>query len=429
MKLGIVASSVDSGGPAKVAFGVQVDTTKTGLTPNTEVAFGFVGVDNSNTVLINWGDGSTTTATESNTRYTHPYSASGVYDVAFTPVGKITFEEANTDKRKWVKINHWGTNVFQSYSFLCNGATNMANLLTTLPPDFPNADNSMANMFNGAGNAGFGIFRDIPYSTWETANISNLSGAFSNSFALALGNIRIGDLKVSNVTDMSFVFASCTHYGNRLNGWNVGNVSNMRGAFFATDNGQTDAIETIATWNVSNVVDFNSTFANCANWKPNISAWNTINATDMGNMFLNARAFNSNIANWNTSNVTNMGNMLGNTTLFNQPIGNWNTANVANMSRMFANARDFNQPIGNWNTANVANMSRMFSITQTFNRPIGNWKTGNVANMDGMFANAGPFNQNLTQWCVALIPSEPPNFKNSSLSVANLPVWGTCPNP
>ena len=47
-----------------------------------------------------------------------------------------------------------------------------------------------------------------------------------------------------------------------------------------------------------------------------------------------------------------------------------------------------------------------------------------------MFENATNFNQDLTKWCVTKIPSAgyAKNFnKNSALTDANLPVWGTCP--
>jgi hypothetical protein len=49
--------------------------------------------------------------------------------------------------------------------------------------------------------------------------------------------------------------------------------------------------------------------------------------------------------------------------------------------------------------------------------------------MESMFYYAGVFNQDLSLWCVEKFSSEPFRFsEESSLTEANKPVWGTCPN-
>jgi len=46
-----------------------------------------------------------------------------------------------------------------------------------------------------------------------------------------------------------------------------------------------------------------------------------------------------------------------------------------------------------------------------------------------IFFRATQFNQDLTDWCVTNISSEPLQFSpGSSLTNANKPVWGTCPD-
>lgn len=103
-------------------------------------------------------------------------------------------------------------------------------------------------------------------------------------------------------------------------------------------------------------------------------------------------------------------------------------SNLTNLSNMFRAATNFNQPIGNWDLSKVTNISGLFADATSFNQPIGSWIVSNVVNMTGMFNYASSFNKNISQWCVGLIPSLPGSFKdNSPLSVANTPVWGTCP--
>ena len=129
-----------------------------------------------------------------------------------------------------------------------------------------------------------------------------------------------------------------------------------------------------------------------------------------------------------TSKVTNMRFMFRGATSFNQEIGNWDVSNVTDMNGMFLGAASFNQDIGNWDVSNVQNMKGMFSYATSFNQDIGNWDVSNVSNMGGMFLQALSFNQDLSQWCVSKIPSIPDDFsKESGLTPANHPVWGTCP--
>jgi len=150
--------------------------------------------------------------------------------------------------------------------------------------------------------------------------------------------------------------------------------------------------------------------------------------TDMSEMFSDATAFNQDIGNWDTSNVTNMSLMFNGALSFNQNIGSWDTSSVTNISEMFTDAIVFNQDIGSWDTSNVTDMNAMFTGATAFNQDIGNWDTSNVTNIISMFTSATSFNQNLSGWCVTNIPTLPSSFDaGSALTVANRPVWGTCP--
>ena len=51
------------------------------------------------------------------------------------------------------------------------------------------------------------------------------------------------------------------------------------------------------------------------------------------------------IENWDVSNVTNMSSLFANAPSFNQPLNKWNVSNVTDMSWMFEDARSFNQPL------------------------------------------------------------------------------------
>ncbi|MDI9414238.1 MAG: BspA family leucine-rich repeat surface protein [Bacteroidales bacterium] len=194
-----------------------------------------------------------------------------------------------------------------------------------------------------------------------------------------------------------------------FNSWNTANVTNMSGMF-----SEASAFnQPIGSWNTSNVKIMSGMFYKATAFNQDISGWNTTNVTNMQGMFYRASAFNQPIGNWNTANVTDMSIMFQEAEVFNQPIGNWNTSNVKDMSWMFSRATAFNQDISGWNTANVTNMSVMFYRASAFNQNISGWNTVNVTNMSSMFSEASAFNQDLSFWNLSNVghnPSADENF-------------------
>lgn len=158
-----------------------------------------------------------------------------------------------------------------------------------------------------------------------------------------------------------------------------------------------------------------------------MNEWDVSNVTNMQSVF-NSSSFNQDISSWNVSSVTNMSSMFSSANYFNQNIGLWNVSNVLTMDYMFANANAFNQNIGAWDVSSVTNMNTMFGTALTFNQDISGWDVSSVTSMGGMFYNAAAFNQNLSTWCVSLIPSTPFIFATGAAAwVLPKPVWGTCP--
>ena len=73
------------------------------------------------------------------------------------------------------------------------------------------------------------------------------------------------------------------------------------------------------------------------------------------------------IENWDVSNVTNMSSLFANAHSFNQPLNNWNVSNVTDMKGMFDYAESFNQPLNKWNVSKVTDMRNMFRGANSFN--------------------------------------------------------------
>ena len=66
----------------------------------------------------------------------------------------------------------------------------------------------------------------------------------------------------------------------------------------------------ISNWDVSQVTDMSNMFAWTAAFNGDISNWDVSQVTDMSNMFAWAAAFNSDISTWNVARVTEMGSMF-----------------------------------------------------------------------------------------------------------------------
>ena len=97
-------------------------------------------------------------------------------------------------------------------------------------------------------------------------------------------NLIFKDVNTSNVTDMGFMFYSCSSLVSLdVSGWDTNNVTNMGVMFYSCS-----ALTSL-----------------------DLSGWNTSNVTDMGNMFKECKALTSlDLSGWDTSNVTKMNKMF-----------------------------------------------------------------------------------------------------------------------
>lgn len=190
---------------------------------------------------------------------------------------------------------------------------------------------------------------------------------------------------LSNVTDLSWMFADCPAFNANLNNWNTSNISNMSAMFYY----DSQFNQQIGNWDVSNVSNFEAIFMGANSFNQNISNWNTSAANDMSLMFYEAYSFNQNIGNWDVSNVGDMGAMFLEAISFNQNISNWNVSSVATMWGMFQYATSFNQNIGNWNISNVSYGPQMFAGASSFNQNLGNWLFNNNADLAFFFEECG----------------------------------------
>lgn len=117
----------------------------------------------------------------------------------------------------------------------------------------------------------------------------------------------------------------------------------------------------ISKWDVSNVTNMSYMFAYTDSFNQPLDKWDVSNVEDMSYMFAYANSFNRPLDKWNTSKVTNMKFMFWYAESFNQSISKWNTSKVTDMYRMFCGTSSFNQSLDKWDTSKVKDMRYIFS--------------------------------------------------------------------
>jgi surface protein len=138
-------------------------------------------------------------------------------------------------------------------------------------------------------------------------------------------------------------------------------------------------------WDVSNVTDMSAMFAGNLNWHSSsdysypfdqdLNSWDVSKVTNMQSMFEGAKKFNSGINKWNTSNVTDMVSMFEGTEEFNQDIGEWDVSKVEVLFRMFTGSKKFNQDLSGWCVSNISQQPVSFIGEALESRYIPIWGT------------------------------------------------------
>ena len=130
----------------------------------------------------------------------------------------------------------------------------------------------------------------------------------------------------------------------------------------------------IRDWDVTNVTDMTYLFAHCYNFNSDIRLWNVENVTDMTYMFAYCYNFNSDISDWNVKNVTDMNEMFTHCYNFNSDIRLWDVKNVTDMQLMFGYCHNFNSDFSKWNVKNVTYMDGMFHDCPKFLNSINGYR-------------------------------------------------------
>jgi surface protein len=217
---------------------------------------------------VDWGDNSEDTGVTGD--ITHTYASAGTYTVTISGDFKnIQFTGGYSpyeDSQKLLSIEQWGDTQW-----------------TTMDKAFKGCENLVINA------------TDTP----DLSNVTNLSQMFAYASDL---NTDIGDWDISSVKDMRLMFYFASSFNQDLNDWDVSSVTNMNSMFFEATSFNQDLSE----WEVQNVTDMMQMFKRAENFNGDISQWDVSSVTSMTGMFFQADSFNQNLSAWDVSSVSYM---------------------------------------------------------------------------------------------------------------------------
>lgn len=221
----------------------------TNLNSNTSISISLSGSN----ITVYWDDGNSNFYSSGGTA-SHTYASLGNYQVQIT--GTLT-SIAATGSSSLIAVNDFGNTGLQSMRF------NSANL-TNVPNAIPNTVTSISNIFFNCSN-----INDANIISWDTKNITNMSGAFQLATKLTI-NLPWNTI---NVTNMSNMFNSASMFrGYGLSTWNTSNVTNMNYMIASTPLFN----QNLSGWCVINIPSEPTNFATgsgiSANYKP---VWGT----------------------------------------------------------------------------------------------------------------------------------------------------------
>jgi len=233
-------------------------------------------------------------------------------------------------------------------------------------------------------------------------------------------NAGIYEIEISgDFKNINFQGSSCEGL-KTVEQWGDIKWSTMKYAFAGCRELQVNAVDTP---NLTEVRDMSLMFANARAFNQDISQWDVSSVTDMSSMFYRASSFNQDISQWDVSSVKNMEGMFFEADSFNQDIGGWTVSSVTDMSSMFFKALSFNQDISSWDVSSVEDMEAMFMAASSFNGSIGKWDVSSVKSMVSLFFGAVSFNQDIEQWIVSSVTDMRWMFLGASAFNQNLGQW------
>jgi len=234
----------------------------------------------------------------------------------------------------------------------------------------------------------------IGLANWDSSSVKSMNGLFLNARSLA-DALALRNWDTSNVLDMRKLFCGCISLlFIDVTNWNTGKVQSMSNMFQVGDdwkgNGQLREIIGLGDLDVSNVTDMTSMFYGAGQMITyDIDRWDVSKVESMNHMFcdnFNLRSLD--LSAWDVSSLKTIYNMFNDDTKL-RTIGNvshWNTVNLIDAGAWLNNASSFigdkdgYLDLSGWNTGNLKSVGEMFFGTKMHMLDLSGWTFDSITN-------------------------------------------------
>lgn len=355
---------------------------------------------------VNWGDGTPPQQITNYSQRFHTYTTNTLnwdYTVTLTGVngGIINgWSYADISDDQCLLINHiysWGSIKFinPTSGNSRGGFYNCKNLKMDQCKDAPNFGtiSSLNSWFTECTKLG----RIGGIENWNVSNITDMSYMFANIMPTPrsynpqdqgeynLFNFtpqNLSNWNTSKVTNMTYMFYNCRH-NNNIGGWDVSKVTDMERMFKGATSFNNGGSDSIKNWNTASLVNCYYMFYDCKKFNQPLDNFNFTNVRDISHMFFNCYEFNQNLSTWERPGatmqyITSQFFMFGKCRKFNGAVNTWNTRSLTSFQGMFYSCYEFNQPMNSWNTQSLNSAQGMLQNAFAFNQPLGNWNLSSM---------------------------------------------------
>lgn len=255
------------------------------------------------------------------------------------------------------ELNSWDT----------SRVTNMSEMFNMLPTyqggGVFNGNISGWNTSNVADMSGMFEMGDFngDITNWNVTNLVNAANMFQycEKYNKQSGLSKWNPTKLENVYAM--FNGNKAMVNSNLNSWKVAPLTNMSRFLQGTGH----SVVTIGEFNTTNVTDMSYLFASTfANPGTGTGSWDVSNVTNFSNFACTestVNGFATNLSNWDVSNAVNMSQMFLYAYQYNFPMNKWNTSKVTNMNNMFYRILSLNQDLTGWCVRKITSRPNRFS--------------------------------------------------------------------
>lgn len=200
----------------------------------------------------------------------------------------------------------------------------------------------------------------------DSPTIKSMEGAFRNHINLQ----SVPAYLPSTVTNLARTFQGASLYNGNINSWDISQVTTTAYMFYRA----VSFNQPLGGWDTSNITNMEYMFHGAKVFNQNIGSWDTRNVTTTSLMFFSTDRFNQDIGSINVD-ANNDGDF---TPGLNGDYTSWDMSNNTSMFSMFDRAMAFNQDLSDWDLGAVLNTIFMFRDSRisvvNYDNLLGNWE-------------------------------------------------------